>query len=280
MMFRRIISRIRSLSFFEVFVAISVVALTVFVVKYFGQKVDYKTIRVEVINKSWSENYNPYGYRTPFWLSDKLKVGQKEYDKSGKVLAEIIDIENYLRGGEEAEVYLIVKVKTVYQKRIRQHFFKDKPLDLGSAIELAPDQNIVYGQIIDLNAPESSSGYPKKTMTLTVRGRGIEKSIIDKIKKGEVMVNRYNNEVVATIKEFVTENTTRVFATEITSNNNAIGFRISPNTQDVILKITITANLIDNRWYFAGHQNIKIGNSFYFYGQDINLYNLEIENVE
>ncbi|MFA5894611.1 MAG: DUF4330 family protein [Candidatus Shapirobacteria bacterium] len=279
-MFGRIISRIRSLSFFEVFIAISIIAFTVFVVKYFGQKVDYKTIRIEVINKSWSENYNPYGYRTPFWLSDKLKVGQKEYDKSGKVLAEVIDVENYLRGGEEAEVYLTVKVKTTYQKRLHQHFFKDKPLDLGSAIEIAPDQNIVFGQIIDLDAPEKSTGYPQKTMTLTVRGRGIEKSIIDQIKKGETMINRYNQQAVGTILDFDTENTTRVFATEVTTTNNAIGFRVSPNTKDVILKIQITANQIDNRWYFAGHQNIKIGNALYFYGQDINLYNLEIENIQ
>jgi hypothetical protein len=279
-MFRRIISRLKSLTFFEIFIAITIIAFTVFVVKYFGQKVDTKIIRVEIINKSWSENYNPYGYRTPFWLSDKLKVGQKEYDKSGKVLAEILDIENYLRGGEEAEVYLTVRVKTTYQKRLHQHFFKDKPLDLGSAIEIAPDQNIVYGQVIDLNSPESISAYPQKTMIVTARGRGLEKNIIDQIKKGETMVNRSNGQVVGTITDITTENTSRVYATEITNVNNTIGFRVSPTLKDIVLKIKITATQVDDRWYFAAHQNIKVGNALFFYGQDINLYYLEIENIE
>jgi len=276
-MFKKVKKRFQSLTIFEIFISISIVVFTVFIVKFFGQKVESKIIRIEVINKSWEENWDPYGYRTPFWLSDKLKIGQKEYDKSGKVIAEIIDIENYERGGEEAEVYLTVRVRTKYQKRLHQHLFKNKPLDLGSAIEIAPDQNIVYGQIVDNDV--ATEGYRSKEFTVTARGRGVSQYIIDSIKIGEMMNNRYDQETIATITDFHTEKTTKMYVNEITNNYQYLGFKTNPDTQDVIVRFKLMANQIDNRWYFAGHQHVKIGNILYFYGQDVNLF-LEIEDVE
>ncbi|HWS48759.1 MAG TPA: hypothetical protein VN174_01750 [Candidatus Methanoperedens sp.] len=277
-MFKWVKQRLKTLSIFEVFISISIIVFVVFVIKFFGQKVEWKTVKIEIINKSWAENYNPYGYRTPFWLSDKLKIGQKEYGKSGKVIAEIINVENYERGSEEADVYLTVKLRTTYQKRIQQHIFKNKPLDLGSAIEIAPDQNIVYGQIVDIDMP--SSGYPKKTFTVTARGRGIDAYIINNIKINDVMKNRYDQSIIATITSFHTEKTTRIYVSELTNNNQSLGFKLNENAKDVVVTFQVNTELIDGRWYFAGHQQIKVGNSIYFYSQNINLYGLEIEDVK
>lgn len=277
-MLTQIKKRLQSLSFFEIFISISIITLVVFVVKYFGLKVEWRTIRVEVINKSWAENYNPYGYRTPFWLSNKIKIGQKEYGKSGVVIAEIIGVDNYVRGGEEAEVYLTVKIRTTYQKALHQYYFKDKPLDLGSAIEIAPDQNKIYGQIVDTNFPQQ--GYPQKTLIVTVRGRGVDENIISKVKVDETMYERYKQKEIAKILDFHTEKSSRVFVNEITENNKSLKFNISPSSKDIILKLQMVVSQIDNRWYFAGHQNIMIGNPLFFYSHNINLFNLEIENVE
>ena len=276
-MFKMVKNKLLKLTVFEVFISISIVVFAVFIVKFFGLKVEHKIIRIEVINKSWGENYNPYGYRTPFWLSDKLQIGQKEYSKSGKVIAEIIDIDNYERGGEEAEVYLTVKVITKYQKRLHQHFFKNKPLDLGSAIEISPDQNIVYGQIVDNDV--TAEGYRNKEFTVTARGRGLSQYIIDSIRIGEIMKNRYHDETIATIVDFYTEKTTKVYVSDVASKYQYLSFETNPNTQDAIVKFKIKASQIDDRWYFAGHQHIKKGSDLYFYGQDVNLF-LEIEDVE
>jgi len=285
-MFKYFKKRFQALTFFEIFVSISIIVFTVFVIKFFGQKIEWKTVRIEIINKSWAENYNPYGYRTPFWLSDKLAVGQKEYDKSGKLIAEITNIENYERGSEEADVYLTVKLRTTLQKRLHQYIFKNKPLDLGSAIEIAPNQNIVYGQIVDVNSPEL--GYPQKTFTVTARSRSLDPQIYNKIVVGEKMYDRYKNLPIATITSVKLEKPSRVYIDEIaydSSNNsnrpsNFLSFKYNPKSNDIVVKFNIVTSQIDNRWYFAGHQNIKLGNTFYFYGQNISLYNLEIEDVE
>lgn len=276
-MFKWIKNRLKTLSILEIFISITVIVLVVFVIKFFGQSIEWKTVRIEIINKSWADNYNPLGYRTPFWLSDKLKVGQKEYDKSGKVIVEIINIENYERGTEEADAYLTVKLRTTLQKRIHQYFFKDVPLNLGSAIQISPDQNVVYGQVVDLNMPET--GYPQRTLIITARSRGIDQYVIDKVKINEIMNDRYIQKPVATIISFQTEKTTKVYVNELTDNNHTLEFKVDQNTKDLVVKYKITVSQIDNSWYFGGHQQIKIGNPFYFYGQNINLIQ-EIENVE
>lgn len=274
-MFKWIKKRLQTLTMFEIFVAISIVVFTVFIVKFFGQKIEYKIVRIEIINRSWAENYEPYGYRTPFWLSEKLKVGQKEYEKSGKVVAEIIGIENYERGSEEAEVYLTVKLRTILQKRLHQLFFKDKPLNIGSAIELAPGQNIVYGQVVDMDVP--SEGYPQKNFIITTRAREIDKYLIDNTHINDTMYNRYTNEPIANIISFKTEFPSRIMES---SHNSYLQSGNKSTARDVILKFKIKAYQIDNRWYFGGHQQIKVGVQFYFYGQKVNYYDMYIENIE
>ena len=274
-MFRWLKKRLQTLSIFDIFICVSIITFTIFIVKFFGQKIESKIVRIEIINRSWTENYDQYGYRTPFWLSDKLKINQKEYDKSGKIIAEIINIENYERGSEEAEVYLTVKLRTTYQKRLHQSFFKEKPLNLGSAIEISPDQNTVFGQIVDNNVP--IKGYPEKTFIITARAREIDKYIVNNTHVDDTMYNRYTNEPVATIIDIKTENTTRIMDS---SHNSYLQTGQKSTAQDIILKLKIKAYQIDNRWYFGGHQQIKVGNPFYFYGQQINYYNMAIENVE
>lgn len=274
-MFKQIKKRLLTLSIFDIFISISIIIFTVFVVKYFGQKVETKIVRIEIINRNWVENYDQYGYRTPFWLSDKLKIGQKEYDKSGKVIAEIINIENYERGSEEAEVYLTVKLRTSYQKRQRQSFFKEKPISLGSSIEISPNQNTVFGQIVDLDVPPQ--GYPEKSFIITARAREVDKYLVNNTHVNDTMYNRYSKEPVATIINIKTENSSRIMDS---SHNSYLQTGQKSTSQDVILTLKIKTQQIDNRWYFGGHQQIKVGNIFYFYGQKINYYNMEIEKVE
>jgi hypothetical protein len=274
--FSSIKKRVSTLSLTELFIIASVISLTVFTVKYFGLKKEWRTIRVEIINKNWVDNYNPYGYRTPFWISDKLKIGQKELDKSGKMIAQIVQIENYERGTEEANVYLIVKIKTIYQKRQNRYLYKDQYLDLGSAIELDFDNILVHGQIIDNNVPPE--GYPTKNFIITARVRNLEPYLYNKIHTGQKFIDRTTQEPVAEILSVNLEKPTLVF---FGLSGNTISIQQSEeNRKDVILKIKIKAYFYDNRWYLGGNQNIKLGNSIGFYCNEYNLFGLEIQNVE
>lgn len=267
--------RFLSVSIFEVFCFSTVIFLLVFIVKYFGQQREWKTIRVEIINKNWIENYNQYGYRAPFWLSDKIKIGQEEVDKAGKVIAKVSDVENYIRGTEESEIYITATVQVLHQKKQNKYLYKNRDISLGSAIELDIDNIHLVGQIVDNNVPPS--GYPVKTFSVTSRFRSLEPPVFNNIKIGDKMYNRAKAETIAEVTNIKFEDPSRIF---LINDSNTFSFKPNRQSKDVIITAKVKASLIDDRWYFAGHQNLKIGNGFYFYADNVNLYGGEIENVE
>lgn len=269
-----ILGRLKTISYAEIFVILVVVFLTVFMVKFFGRKKEFKTIRVEVIRNNWTENYDPYGYRAPFWLSDKVKVGQTEKSKSGKIIATLTDLENYERGSEEAELYLTVKIETLLNKRTGVYTFKDKPINLGSSIELNLDNISIVGQIVDNNVPEG--GYPAKYLMVTAKGRNFESWLYTKVVPGLKVYNRATNEVVAEVVDVKLENSTLQQIKYSSSYLQAIVGK----DKDLLVYVKVKVYQMDGRWYFMGHQNIKIAGSLYLYTNELNLYGFEIEDIK
>jgi hypothetical protein len=273
-MFNYIAKRLKTITPFQSFSAISVLVVLVLIVKYFGIKEDYQYLRIEVIKKPWSENYDPYGYRAPFWISDKVKVGLTEKNASGKVTAELIDVENYLRGGEEVDMYLVVKVKAVLNKRTGRYTYKDLPIDLGSAITLNLNTLTIYGQIIDNLYPQN--GYPKKELMIKVRGRNIEPFTYSKVTPGLKMYNRANNMPVA---EFVSVSLEEPSLDQVSIEKNKYLYIKHAPTKDLVATIKLQATQIDGRYYFSGHQNIVTNEPIWIYTDQVHIYGLTIEDV-
>ena len=268
--------RLKKLSVVEIFVAIFIITSTVFFIKFFGLKEDTRLIRVEVVRKNFVENYDPLGYRTPFWLSDKLKVGQTEKNSVGQVIASIVNMENYTRDNEETGLYLTLKVTVVLNRRTGQYSFKDKPFANGQQIELNLGENYVLGQIIDTNVPEN--GYPVKIFTVTARGRGIRSSVYSKIIPGARMIDRSSGLAAAEITSVKIEPSS-IQPIKFDPTNR---FLISDQTvdeHDVIITVKVTAYQLDQRWFFAGHQNLKVGQDIYLYTDQVNLPRYEITDI-
>jgi hypothetical protein len=260
-MFKKIRQRVSTLSAAEIFIVLTIIGLTIFVVKYFGLKKEWKVIRVEVIKQGWTENSNPYGYRAPFWLSGKIKVGQVERDvNSGKIIATLINMENYLRSGEEADIYLTLKVEVYHNTRNGQYFYKDVPLDLGSNITLNLNNILIPGQITDTDVPPN--GYPTKYFLVTTLARNVNNWIYSQVTPGITMKNRANNETVVEILSVKTEDP---IYQEIITDNSRLAVITANSDKDVTMTMKIKALQIDGRWYFGGHQNLNIGNVIYIH---------------
>lgn len=268
--FLKLKKRLSEISLIEKFILITFAFLVIFLIKFFGIKEEWRTIKVQIIKKNWSENYDMYGYRTPFWLSDKIKKGQIEKGKNGKTIAELIDFESYERGSEESELFLTVKIKVNINKRTNVILFKDMEVNLGSQIELNLDNNLIIGQVIDNNIP--SNGYPSKFFIVTTRWKNIEPNLFNKITLHDKFVNRANSGTAAEILEVALENP----SSNIILNGSWLAY--NSKMKDVVIKFKVKAFYRDNRWYFANNQNLKIGSSFYFYGEKMNLYSLLIED--
>lgn len=276
--YKNIKNRLKKLNPTEIIVTILFAVISIVFIKYFSSKITWKTVRIEVIKKNWTENYDPYGYKAPFWLSDKIKIGQNEIDKSGKIIATVTDIENYQRGSEEVDLYLTVKIKTNYTKKTNSFYFKDNQIYLGSAVELNLDNNYLIGQIIDMDPP--TSGYQTKQFLITAKARDIDTQTIENITLNDKMYNQTDNSVIAEITDINISFPNNNIYVEKTSTNNFLSLAPNTKNKDVTIKFLITAQRISQNWYFAGHQNIKVGNNFYFYSPKINLYTMEIVNVE
>lgn len=274
-MLKTIRKRILNLHPIEIFIMLVIVSLTVFVVKFFGIKEDWKIIRVEVIKKAWSEDgSDPYGYRAPFWLSDKIKIGQEEKNpNSGKVIATLIDMESYERSGEESDLYLTLKVQVTLNKRNGKYSYKDLPLDLGSEIKLDLNNMIIPGQIVDNDVPEN--GYPTKYFIATVRGRNIDPWIYSKVIPNLTMKNRASNENIVQILSVKTEEPS---FQPINIDSSNLFFSTNQN-KDLVFTAKIKAYQKDNRWYFGGHQNLKVGNIIYLHMENIDLNKFIVENL-
>lgn len=274
---KKVKTKLKTLSFAEIFIFVAISAFTIFLVKYFGLKREWRTIRIEVIKQNWTENFDPYGYRVPYWLSDKVHIGQTQKDKSGKVIATLVDFDSYDRGTEEDEMYLNVKVKVIHNKRTDEYLFNDKTyLNLGSPIELTLNNILIKGQIIDTNVPEK--GYPIKYFQVITRGRNVEPWIISQISPNDKVINKSNNELIAKIIEIKTEDPSN----QIASINGKKYLEITPNNRvrDILVTAKIKAYFQDGKWYFSGHQNAKVGNGLYFYTNKVNMFGFEIQDIK
>jgi len=266
--------RLKTISGLEIFIIITIVFLTIFTVKFFGKKKEMITIRVEVIRKNWVDNYDPYGYRAPFWLSDKIKIGQIEKNKTGKTIATLINLENYERGGEEAELFLTLKVEVLLDKRTGTYYFKDKPLRLGSTVDLNLNNIDIPGQVVDTNVP--NNGYQTAYFYVKAMERNLDSWKYLNITPGLKVLNRATNEVVA---EIISARTEESSLQKIDFTNGYLS-AVKGNNKDLTVEIKVKGYKIDNRWYFEGHQNLKIGNLIYIYTDKIDLYGFEIEDIK
>jgi len=266
--------RLKTISGLEIFIIITIIFLTIFTVKFFGKKKEIITIRVEVIRKNWVDNYDPYGYRTPFWLSDKIKIGQVEKNKTGKIIATLVNLENYERGGEEAELFLTLRVEVLLDKRTGIYYFKDKPLSLGSTIDLYLNNIDTPGQVVDINVP--NNGYPTAYFYIKARAKNLDSWEYQNIIPGLKVLNRATDETLAEITNTKIEDSS---LQKVDFTNGYLSV-IKGKNKDLTIEMKVKGYKVDDRWYFEGHQNLKLGNLLYIYTDKIDVYAAEIEEIK
>lgn len=270
------ISKVDKITSLEVYIVIFVVSAVVFATRYFETQSDYRFIRVEVTTNEWIKNRNQYSYKTPSWMSQSIEVGQAERSPSGRIRAEIVDLENYERGNDQAEIYLIVKLMADYNEKSRTYSYRGQSISIGEPIEFNFDETTVPGQILDNNYPKD--GYEVGDFTITLRYEDAEPWIIDQIQNEDTMKNRATGEIIAKLIEFKTEpsNTTQVSQEE----NGKITFENNTNLKDIVAKFKVKAHKEDGNWFFAGHQRLRVGSTIWIYLEKVTFQNAMIEDLK
>jgi len=273
------LEKIEEITYLEFFVLLLVAVFVVFVVKFFGRgPAEWKTIRVQVIGREWSEDFTGgSSYKPPFWLVDSTRKKDIVRGPDGKKMAEIIDVESYERGGNTS-IFLIVKVKAFLNKKDRKYMYKNIPLQEGSLIEFSLPETKIVGQITDMGVPEQ--GYEEKTLIVVGRARNIEPWLIDRIENGDEMINLTTGETVAKIIDFKIEPTlSKIFFTGGGYFTNAF-LEDNPRLKDVVLTLELKVKKISDRWFFSGDQKIKTPHTIGLFFSDYDLGWVEIQEFE
>ncbi len=273
--------RIKTLQPIQVFTLFVIAGITVFTIKFYGRKPAERVIKIQVVGKQWAQNYNNYaGYRPPFWLNNSIQIGDTETTVNGWRSAEIVNIEKYDRWGTDADLYLIAKLKGEVNTRTNKFMYNSKPVEVGSSIELHLTRTDVLGQIIDDNVPEK--GYPEKELFVVARARNIDPWIIGALRAGDTMLNGPQKKAVATLMSYAIEPpTSAVFLSDSTTSNppNNTFLTLNPRAKDAVLKVKLRVQQYDTGSYFAGHQNIKVGQQIWIYFPQVNIM-AEIQSIQ
>ena len=253
---KKIEERIKTITPLQAFALISVIAMFVVGIKFFGAKKEWLMIRAEVKGKDWTEDFSGgNSFNPPPWLSNTIKSGDTEFGIDGKPTANIISVEQY--GDVKPTIFVTAKIKVVASIRTGKYSYKNRAVEIGGPIELSLPKTKVLGQIEALNIPPE--GYSQKYIIATVRIRNIEPWVVNKIAVGDKMFDRANNIVVAEILSKSTETpTSSVFTSSPGYFTNQF-LVTNPRLKDIVLTLRLLLVNYPYGWRFAGNQILKVG---------------------
>lgn len=270
--------RLKSITPLQAFGLLVVVIGVVFLVKFFGLGEEWKTVRIEVVGKPWSEDWSGgyLAFKPKAWLARNIQVGDVELGVDGKKIAEIMETEEY--GDYKPALYITANLKVIYNRRTKKYAFKNKSIETGTTIEILLPETRIEGQIVDMNAPQGS--YEKKTMTITGRMRNVDPWLLEKISVGDMMINKATGETVAEIVNINTEpGVSAVFFTNPNVHTNVF-LDILERRRNVIIDMKIEMKKFSEGWRFAGKQIVKVGSTIALSLPEYEIGWLEIQNIQ
>ncbi len=268
---------IKGLSIRNLFIILIIAGLSVTMVKFFGRKAGvWRTARIEVVGQDWTRG--SYGdFKPPFWLSENIKVDQIERWVNGSEIARVIRVENYEREGGKADIYLTVRLRTQFNQKLNKYVYKGRAIEIGSPIELRLDRAVVQGQVIDDQVPEG--GYEQKEIIITGRWLSQEPWMVDHVKVRDEMIDRGNNQVIAEVLSKWTEAANQKTRVHFPLFNQIV-VTASDRVLDGVIEAKILVEEHDQRWFFAGHQEVEVGKNIWLYLPEITVDFMEIVEIK
>lgn len=270
--------RLRQITPIQAFILLIVVFATVFVVKFYGRSPQEQIIKVQVVGRDWTQSFASFeGFRAPYWLVDKIQEGATEVSQDGGKIAEIIKVEKYERVTPDFEIYLTIKLRGEENTRTGQFKYRERIIEIGKPVTFHFDGIEIVGQVIDDQVPPG--GYPRKETQVTVRVRNAEPWLVTKVKIGSTITDSPGGEVIAEITGIRIEPASNTFYTGITRSGGTFIER-TDRARDLVMTVRMRVEGHNNLLYFAGFQNVKVGNTINLFFPEVNLFRVEIQDVK
>ncbi len=235
---------------YDLFVPLFLLILLVlgfFVTRVLLQKDTYITVELFASGGEWWWN-NP---QPPYWLTDPIQPGAKEFDAQGNVLAEVLDVRKF-ESGERKMLWIKAKLKVTPANKAKQYRFRREPIQIGSLVYIAPNNIKIYTNVMWVEGtPETRT---EEQHIVTLKEYDVIPWHADAIKVGDTMKDDDGKVLVEVLEK------NSVPAEMITTDDRGnVLVRSNPLRRDITLKLKMTTVKSRNRNYFSYFQPIKIG---------------------
>lgn len=215
-----------------------------------------KEIKITVrVNELYPNNTDPA--MSTLWRSNLFYKGMSEKNTLGKTQTEVLRVFKYDNRPENPVVYLILKLKAIYNRGTGLYVYKGKNILVGNAIPLVLDGVMTQAMIVNIEGV--AQRYPKKKLIIkteltNVENHGVLPYFVDKIPQNELIKDSQGQTVLRILKKEV-YNAKKI----VNTDNGEIFLSEDPFRKDVYLTFEITVQKINDRYYFFDDNPILIG---------------------
>lgn len=257
---------IRRVGFLEYFGIALVLFVAIFAYFYLSPKSTDITVTVRLADKDliWLDSGSPKGLP-----AQAVKVGMKEYDMLGRVVAEVVRVTSFDQPRNESyytnkkTVYVTLRMRASYNKKKNQYRYEGSILQIGDWVRFSVQSTMINGLIV--NVPAKDRPEP---VWVTVKAQlksegpfiyepfyettGVDKATADAIRVGDTAKDSEGNILAEILGKQVTAST--ITASDYFGN---VFLRPHPRKVDVLLTVRIATQKVEDQLYYLDVLPIK-----------------------
>lgn len=281
-----VLARIRKIPFVDRLILLIFIAILAFATYFFLRQSKYVYITMYVTHNETLTG-DEWG-KPPIWFTESIKPGIKEKSIFGKDQISVIDVYRYDNIGVSTttEMYVVLKINSVYNKRIDQYSYMGVPLLVGSYQKFKIQDVVINGIIRSLDMtftkPAQKSFIVKGFLDSRnnnfpyyqsldspnelIATNGIPKSVSAKINEG-LCIYDTNQTCIVEIK-----NATKTPAFYRVPGNGILSFVPDDAREKVEMTVKISADIINGKPYFKSAYPVVINQLLLFHFSDFSAF--------
>lgn len=238
-----------------VFILTFFTLLFLFIV-FYSRSDDFIEIKIKISQPSvWKMESDPY-----IEFSQGFFEGDVEKNSTGKVLAQILDVNSYQMSNDRKATYLTLKVKANYNPLKKQYSYNGQPISYGQALEFVFNKIKFEGIVVDFPGFEPK-GEEKEILVLAQlkwskeyhsEVYGVPAYMAEAIKPTKILTS--NGEQLVEIVNVESRPALRSVVTS-TGENKVI---YDKQLKDVFLTLKMKVREIDGDYYFFDDNLVKV----------------------
>ncbi|MBU3956708.1 DUF4330 domain-containing protein [Patescibacteria group bacterium] len=250
---------IKKIGVFELLIGFLILLVLILVMVQLRSKEQWVKAEVKISASSW---WQAYFTAPPYWLGESIKVGDKEFDPQGKVVAEVLSVRIHelstLQHQEPTrkDFYLTLNLRVSKDRRTGKLKFKNQPLEIGGPIELHLTNTYASGLVTFVE------GVPDERETKGLIIKGVWANTVpwdaEAIPVGGRMMDGMGNVVAEILEKRIelAEKTVETWDGRLVTSRD-------PLKRDIYLKIKLLTKKQGENFYFHEDQKVKIGETLF-----------------